>query len=289
MDITWVTREAHVLHGIFMSLFYGIVGLLLTIGVVTEYFKVPLGGVPSFGPLVGRSLVAAVLLISYPEIANAIADLADELAARVGDINQFKVVLNRAGESLETVSWSWGSIGDSFIFVISYLAFFILHVTVYFFDAAIVYAWVLLYIFSPLLIALFVLPQTAGATTGLFRSLFEISAWKVVWAVLGTLLWSSALHNFDPHQPNKNFITSLTFTIILSLSILCTPMVVRALMSKGVSSMAATLSGAAGTAIVASAVGPASLSALATGPTQAVLSAPRKFTHHTKKFRGDKQ
>ena len=135
----------------------------------------------------------------------------------------------------------------------------------------------LLYIFSPLLIVLFIHPVTAPATGGLFRSLFEVSAWKVVWSVLGTLLWSSAVHNFDPQSDNQNFVTQLTFTIILSLSVLCTPIVVRSLLTKGVASLSGTLTGAAGTALVASAAGPASMSALATAPTTTALTGARKI------------
>jgi hypothetical protein len=217
-----------------------------------------------------------ILLVSYPEIANAIADVANSLASKLGDLNQYKEVLDKAGASLEKASWSWGSIGDAFVFVISYLAFFILHVTVYFFDAAIIYAWMLLYIFSPLLIVLFIHPVTAPATGGLFRSLFEVSAWKVVWSVLGTLLWSSAVHNFDPQSDNQNFVTQLTFTIILSLSVLCTPIVVSSLLGKGVAGLSASLTGAAGAALVAGAAGPASMTALATGPTSAALTGARK-------------
>jgi hypothetical protein len=45
---------------------------------------------------------------------------------------------------------------------------------------------------------------TAGMTTGLFRTLFEIVSWNIVWSVLGTLLWSTALNNFKyPGQGNR--------------------------------------------------------------------------------------
>jgi len=276
MDLAWITSQSRMIHDIFEGIFFAVAGLMLAIGVVTEYFKAPIGGVPAFGQLLGRTFVATVLLVSYPEIANAIADVANSLASKLGDLNQYKEVLDKAGSSLEKVSWSWGSVGDAFVFVISYLAFFILHVTVYFFDAAIIYAWMLLYIFSPLLIVLFIHPVTAPATGALFRSLFEVSAWKIVWSVLGTLLWSSAVHNFDPQNDNQNFITQLTFTIILSLSVLCTPIVVRSLLTKGVAGLSGTLTGAAGTALVASAAGPASMSALATAPTTVALTGARK-------------
>ena len=50
--------------------------------------------------------------------------------------------------------------------LISFVTFFLLYISVYIADAAITYAWVLLYVFSPLFTALYVLPVTSGATKG---------------------------------------------------------------------------------------------------------------------------
>ena len=277
-DLGWITQEAQALHSIFMSLFYTTITVLLLLGVVLEFFKIPLGILPAFPQLLGRALVCGILLASYPEIANSIASIADGLAEKIGDLNTFTNVLGKAGHVISKLSWSWTSIGDSFVFIVSYLSFCLLHVTVFFFDAAVAYAWVLLYVFSPLLIALFILPQTASATGALFRSLVEVSAWKVVWAVLGTLLWSTALRNFENIGDQTNFITVLTYTIMLSLSVICTPLVVRSLFNKGVSGLASTLGGAAGSAFLASAGGAAGLKMLALGPTQTAVSGIRKIT-----------
>ena len=276
-DLGWITQEAQMLHGIFRSLFFASITVLLLLGVVLEFFKMPLGVVPAFPQLVGRALICGILLASYPEIANSIAAVADGLAEKIGDLNTFKNVLGKAGGVISKLSWSWTSIGDSFVFIVSYLSFCLLHVTVFFFDAAVSYAWVLLYVFSPLLIALFILPQTSSATAALFRSLIEVSAWKVVCAVLGTLLWSTALRNFENVGDQTNFITVLTYTIILSLSVICTPLVVRSLFNKGVSGLASTLGGAAGSALLASAGGAAGIKMLALGPTQATVAGVRRI------------
>ena len=276
MDFSWISAEARAIHQTFVMVFYAMITTLLLIGVAMEYFKVSLGGVPGFAQLLGRVLIAVLLLVCYDDIANAIASIADDLAQRIGNLNSYRVLLSRAGEALSHYSWSWSSIGDSFIFVISYLGFYLLYITVFFFDAAIAYVWIILYVFSPLLIALYVLPQTSGATVGLFRSLLEVSAWKVVWAVLGALLWSSAVHNFESSGRHPNFVTMLTFTLILALSVLFTPLVVRALISKGISSVASTFTTSAATALMTSVAGPGAMTALATGPTQKTFSGIKR-------------
>ena len=100
----------------------------------------------------------------------------------------------------------------------------------------------MLYVFSPLLIALYVLPVTAGATSGLFKSLIEVACWKIVWSVIATLLWSSALSQINQDGSQVNFLTAIGFNIILAGSLLLTPFVVHALAGSGLAQMGKDLS-----------------------------------------------
>ena len=260
MDISWISSQAKEIHSFFVSIFYCVSALLLVIGVVIEYFKLPLGSAPSFAQLVGRALIAAILLSAYPDISNAVAAVADSVADRLGSVNTYHSVLSSAGQVLKDHSWSWTSIGDTLLSVVAYAAYLILYLTVFFFDAAIVYCLVLLYIFSPIMIAFYILPQTASVTGGLFRTLFEIALWKIVWSVLGTLLWSTALHDFE--AKGQNFITLLALTLMLAFSILLTPIVVRNLISGTLSSVASQTAGLAAAGLSAGFASPVALAGL---------------------------
>ena len=108
------------------------------------------------------------------------------------------------------------------------------------------------------MIAFYILPATAGMTTGLFRTLFEIASWKIVWSVLGTLLWSTALNNFK-NSGQGNFITLLALTLMLTLSIVLTPMVVRNLISGALSGIASQTAGLAAMGLSAGFLTPAAI------------------------------
>ena len=71
MDISWISSQAKEIHQFFVSIFYSLAILLLVIGVLIDYFKMPVGGMPAFQQLVGRALVAAILLTAYPQILHA--------------------------------------------------------------------------------------------------------------------------------------------------------------------------------------------------------------------------
>jgi|GEM_PF-633310 len=244
-DFSWLSAEAKNIHLIFQNLFYTFVTLLLVIGICLEYFKFSVGQLPSMLNLLGRCLVAAIMLVTFPEILNFIADVVDSVTAQIGDMNEFKLVLAKMGDKLDELSWSWTSVKKMTIVAISFVAYFALYVSVYISDAIYLYAWTLLYIFSPILIALYVLPQTAGATRGLFSSILHVASWKVIWSVLATLLWSAALIDIEKLGATTNFLTIILFNLMLAGSLILTPLISRALFSGGFAESAGKLSGVA--------------------------------------------
>lgn len=242
-NVSWLAAQAHQVHDIFYGLFYGLVTVFLLLGVFLEYFKWPLGGMPSFSVLVGRVFVAALLLHTYSEVSNTLADTVDAISSRLGDLNQLNTVLSKMGDKLGQFSMSWLSIKDTVVQIISFVTFFILYIAVHGIQAFMLYTWTLLYVFSPLLIALYVLPGTAGATKALYRSLIEVSCWKIVLSVLATLLWSFALSDINKPDQGIPFVTVMFLNLILAGSLLLTPIVVHALAGSGLSMLAQSAGG----------------------------------------------
>ena len=182
MDMNWLATEAKTLHDVIASIFYVFVLTFLSIAIVMEYFKLPLGGTPQFVTLIGRVFIAAMLFVATPEIMNGLATFTDAVTQDLGGFIQFQHVLSRMGDKVGELSWSWVSVKDSILLLISFLTFFILYLVVYFADAMFMFVWLLLYIMSPVLISLFILPVTAGATSKLYRSMVEVCCWKILWS-----------------------------------------------------------------------------------------------------------
>lgn len=242
LDFNWLASEAKTIHFIFSNLFYSMLSFCLFVGVFVEFFKLPVGNLPSFTPLIGRVLIAAIMLSSFPEFLNVVGDLTDGLADKIGALNEFKYVLVKMGDQLDKLTWSWTSVKQMTIVVISFLAFFILYISVYVSEAIYFYSWTLLYIFSPLCFALYVLPQTQGAAIGVYKSIIKVASWKIIWAVLATLLWSAALTDLERLGDSANFLTVILFNLMLAGSLLFTPFIANLLFS-GNFAQAATKAG----------------------------------------------
>lgn len=238
MDMQWLAQEAKTLHQIFGQLFYIMISTALIVGIIIEYFKLPLGGLPQFQHLVGRVFVACLLLVALPEIMNALASVTDAVVKEIGNLNDFKHVLERMGDKLGSLSYSWVSFKDLVLLGVSLLTFLLLYVTVYLADAFFVFAWMLLYIMSPILTALFVLPATASATKQLFKSMFEVCAWKIMWGVLSALLWSFALSDINSSGQEVTFLTAIILNLMLAFSVLMTPKITSAFLGGGIAQVA---------------------------------------------------
>lgn len=273
MDMNWLATEAKSLHQIFNNLFYIMVTTALIAGVTIEYFKLPLGGVPQFSQLAGRVLTAAILLAAVPELMNILASATDSLVTEIGGLNQFDLVMKTMGDKLGSLSLSWVSFKDAIILIISFLTFYLLYITVYLMDAFFVFAWMMLYIMAPLLIALFVLPATQSATKQLFRSMFEVCAWKCVWGVLSALLWSFALSDINRPEHNIDFLTAIILNLMLAFSVIMTPKVTSAFLGGGISQVADAFGA---TMLTAASLTPQSLAAKVAAGTVGRSSYPRR-------------
>lgn len=238
MDMNWLATEAKTLHVIFSNMFFVLVTTFLVLSVVLEFFKIPLGSAPQFPQIVARVFIASMLLVAIPEIMNALAMVTDAMTKEIGQFLEFKHVLERLSDKFGEMSWSWVSIKDSVMILISYLSFFLFYISVYLADAFFLYSWMLIYVFSPLLIAFYVFPMTANATTMLFKSIIEVCAWKIVWCVMSALLWSMALSDINNPEHGINFLTVIILNLMLAFSVIMTPKITACFLGGGVSSVA---------------------------------------------------
>ena len=276
VDLNWLATEAKILHAYFENLFWILALTLLTVGVICEYFKLPLGGTPEFEVLIGRLLIACILLVATPDIMNWLADLSDGIAKELGDLNQFKYVSGRMLDRFKEFSWSWVSIKDTVIILIAGISFFGLYVTVYLADAFFLYAWMLIYVFSPILIVMYILPATESVTRTLYRSMFEVSAWKIVWSVMASLLWSLAASDLNKPEHDINFLTAIILNLILVLSVLLAPLIVSYLTKQGISGAASSMNNLL---LTAAALTPAKV---ATVPRAMVTKGASRFANRSK-------
>jgi hypothetical protein len=241
MDLTWLATEAKTLHAVFQNMFYSFILALFVIGIIIELFKIPLGGTPEISQLFSRLMLSVIIMVAVPEVMNLLADLSDSLVAQLGSFNDYQHVKERLREQLSQITMSWVSIKDLILLLIGLVSYLVLLVGLYFADAIFVFAWLLIYVFSPVLSACYVLPATAGATKMLFKSLIEVTIWKCMWAVMGALVWSMAASQINDPKYQMNFVTVIILNLMLFFSLWKVPSITSAFLQSGVSQVASGL------------------------------------------------
>ena len=246
VDVVWLGEQGKAIHDLFHSLFFSFASIFLVLGVVLEYFKFPLGGGSLIPQLVSRVLIASIMLYSLPEVMNTLANVTDSITAEISKQHDPAMVAEKLIERAKDFNpHLWSSWKDVILQSFTWATFFLLYLSVHLSNAGVALVWTVLYVFSPLLIALYILPPTSMATKALYRSLIEVCCWKIVWSTLAVLLWSTALSQVNKPESEVNIITVVAYNLILAASLLMTPLVVNALASGGLSSLAAQATGIA--------------------------------------------
>jgi hypothetical protein len=128
--------------------------------------------------------------------------------------------------------------------------------------------WIFFMITSPILLLFNLFHSTSQITVNLFRGMCEVASWKIVWAILGSML--AALSFGDAYKAEGNYLTLMVMNFMIAIAMLATPLVVRSLVGSGFQSMSSTL-------------GPATVAAMAAAParTIATLTTSRNVINST--------
>ena len=232
---------AHELHGYFQNMFFSLITLFIVISVLIDTLRLPLGGAElNPAKIIGRSLIATLLLVSYPSIANFLSTLSSSIAEDLGGFHNINLIKEEMSKKLKDFTLSWLSLKESLLVVFSFFSFALLYFSIFIAESLLLFVWLLCYVLSPLLISFFVFEKCQGATLALFRSLVEASFWKIFWAISASLLWSSALVDIK-NASNSDFIAIVGIIFFLSCSLVATPIIVHLLMGKGIAGAASML------------------------------------------------
>lgn len=238
------------LHQMLSSLFYVALPVAIALSVSIGFLK---GESPSYVDILRRALVASILLISFPEVSGWIVDLCDGLANKIDSMSGLETVMRMAQEKANSYAGAENVLllkfNDLFIAVLSFASYVVLYVARYVTIAMYYFFWTMLSILSPILILCYMFPATAGVTKGLYRGLIEVASWKIIWAIQSAMLASLSVGNI--YRTEGSYITLTVLNFVISIGLLCTPLLVKSLVGDGLQNASAAIGTAASAALIA--------------------------------------
>ncbi len=236
------------LNGIFSHYYFLALPLGMLFSVVIAQLQ---SGSPNYPDILKRSLVATILLISFPEISNLIIDVCDGIAQKIDTASGMDTFLRMVQEKSKLYSEAKSPLllkfDDLIIAVLNYASYFLVYIARYVTIALYYFFWVLLSVLSPLLIFCYLFPSLAHMTRNLYVGLVQVASWKIMWAIQSAMLTTLALGNI--YRTEGHYVTVIALNFVVALGLLFIPMLVNQLFTQGMHGAAQTLGVAAAMAI----------------------------------------
>lgn len=190
-----------------------------------------------------KLVLVALLLITFPMIAEFTQVLGVEIAKSIDDMTGIDMVLDAASKRAEQYSFDLQGLlnmgSDLVLGALVLVSFLILVVARYLLLAFQHFYWLLLIALGPFLILGMLFDAASGITKGLFKNMFQVAAWPIIWSVLSAFL--KALPFASTYSGVGGFVTVITLNLIIAIALLFSPFIVSQL-CEGVSlSVADTL------------------------------------------------
>ena len=178
-----------------------------------------------------RLFLVALLLVAFPTIAEFAQTLGVEVARSIDDMTGIDAVLDAASKRAEFYSFDLEGLinlgSDLLVGGLVLISFVILIVARFFLLAFQHFYWFLLVALGPFLILGSLFEASSGITKGLFKSMFQVACWPVIWSVLSAFL--KAMPFASAYSVDGNLITVITLNLIIAVALMFSPFIVSQL------------------------------------------------------------
>ena len=193
---------------------------------------------PNLRDLFRRVILSILLLYTFDWTLDAIATIGDAVTEKINGLEKLSEVLASRGPNYSGND-SWFNLRENVIYVFSLMAYMVAYLGFFVANALTHFVWTILYVYSPLMILMFVSPRTSYVTASLYKGLIQVVLWKILWSILGVLLLKLAM------QPDvsgtEDYLMSMILNLCIGVCMLFIPIATKSLINDGMSGAAETI------------------------------------------------
>jgi len=240
------------LHEEFVRIYYLMLPVFFALSIAVTWVRSPQGSI-EFIDVLKRAIVSTLLLAAFPEISGTIIFITDGIAERIDHVNGLDNFMRMAQEKALGFTFARNvlllSIPDLLIALLAVVSYLILYIARYLTIAMYHFYWIFYMVTAPMLLLFNLFPSTSQIAGNLFKGLVEVASWKIIWAILGSMM--TAISFGDAYRAEGNYITLVVMNFVIAIAMLKTPSIVKSLSSGGFHGMAQELGSAAATTMAA--------------------------------------
>jgi hypothetical protein len=175
-----------------------------------------------------RLILVALLLVAFPMIAEFCQVLGVEVAKSIDDMTGIDMVLDAASKRAHAFSFDLQSLlnlgSDLIMGPLVLISFLILVVARFLLLAFQHFYWLLMVVIGPFLILGSLFESASGLTKNLFKNMFQVACWPVIWSVLSAFL--KALPFASAYSVEGGLVTIITLNLIIAVALLFSPFII---------------------------------------------------------------
>lgn len=178
-----------------------------------------------------RLFLVVLLLVAFPSIAEFLQIIGTEIAKSIDDMTGIDAVLDAASKKAETWSFDLNGIlnfgADLLLGALALMSFLTLMMARYLLLAFQHFYWLLMIVLAPFMILASLFESSAGVTKSLFKNMFQIAAWPIIWSILSAFL--KAIPFASIYATDGGLLTVVTLNLIIAIALLLSPFIVSQL------------------------------------------------------------
>lgn len=175
-----------------------------------------------------RLFIVALLLVSFPMIAEFAQIIGVEVAKSIDDMSGIDMVLEAASKKADSYSLSLMNLlnmkNDLVVGALTMLSFLILMIARYFLLAFQHFYWFLFVILAPFLILATLFESSSGITKNLFKNMFQVACWPVIWSILSAFLKVIPFAVIYDSSGGEQ-LTVITLNLVIAVALLFSPFI----------------------------------------------------------------
>lgn len=204
--------------------------IVFLVAVAIYYLK---EGMPNWAELIRRMIITFLLMFHFLEIAAFIHGVFQGIALKIDDLNSLENFFTHLKAKSDTYRLSPFDVlmgfQDVIMGVVIYLSFLAVFLARYLLLAIYHFYWLFYTVLSPLMVLCYMFKATSPIVGYLFKGLFQVSLWPVVWAVISFMMRGLAFG--EALSVEGEYLTVTLLNFVLAFSLLGTPFLVSSLLS----------------------------------------------------------
>lgn len=175
-----------------------------------------------------RLVIVALLLVSFPMIAEFSQIIGVEIARSIDDMSGIDMVFEAASQKADSYSLNLMNLlnmkSDLIVGAFTLISFLILMIARYFLLAFQHFYWLLFIVLAPFLILATLFESASGITKNLFKNMFQVACWPVIWSILSAFLKVIPFAVIYDASGGEQ-LTVITLNLIIAVALLFSPFI----------------------------------------------------------------